>query len=57
MRYLCVPGAEAVFLLRFRPFPLNRDGIHFGPLIVLRMLERFEIDADGAIELLRHPRP
>jgi hypothetical protein len=35
------------------PFPLNRDGSHFAPLIVCRILERFEIPHEQFIERLR----
>jgi len=35
------------------PFPLNRDGTHFAPLIVLRILERFGIPSGPVIELLQ----
>ncbi len=35
------------------PFPLNRDGIHFSPIIILRILERFDIDGKVFIESLR----
>jgi hypothetical protein len=35
------------------PFSLNRDGCHFSPLIVCRILERFEIDPLLVIAKLR----